>query len=66
MRIVMRSKITRKDNEDLVKLCQSMKPGERLVAFLNHSRLIHRLHKAGQSSRKRSIRTKRKKNALQK
>jgi len=46
----MISNILNQDHAALVKLCKSMKPEERLVAFLNHSRLIHQVYQAGKRS----------------
>ena len=43
----------RKDHAALVELYKAMKPEERLIAFLNHSRLIHKVYQAGRSLRRR-------------
>jgi hypothetical protein len=50
----MISRILEQDHAALIKLCKSMKPEERLVAFLNHSRLVHQIYRAGKASRRRS------------
>lgn len=41
------SAIMRQDHEDLVLLSKRMKPEERLVAYFNHSQLIHQIYQAG-------------------
>ena len=43
----------RKDHSALVELYKAMKPEERLIAFFNHSRLIHEVYQAGRSLRRR-------------
>ena len=50
----MISNVLKEDHAALLKLCKAMKPEQRLVAFLNHSRLIHRLYQAGKASRSQS------------
>lgn len=42
-----RSKIAKEDREALSRISQRMKPEERLVAYLRHSQLLHRLYQAG-------------------
>lgn len=42
-----RSKIAEEDREALLRRSQRMKPEERLVAYLWHSQLLHRLYQAG-------------------
>ena len=49
----MLSDILKKDRAALIRLSKAMKPEERLVAFLNHSRLIHQIHQAGKAFRNR-------------
>jgi|GEM_PF-2056530 len=49
----MTSDILKKDHEALIRLHKAMTPEQRLVAFLNHSRLIHQLYRAGNALRKR-------------
>ena len=41
------SEILQKDHEDMLLLCQHMKPEERLVAFFHHAQLIHHMYRAG-------------------
>jgi hypothetical protein len=41
------SEILQKDHEDLITLCQRMKPEERLAAFFHHSQLVQQMHRAG-------------------
>ena len=48
----MKSSIIEKDHQALTKLCQAMTPEERLIAFLNHSRLIQRLYHTGKKQRR--------------
>lgn len=50
----MISKILKKDHAALAGLSDAMKPEQRLVAFLNHSRFIRRVYQAGQMFRKKS------------
>lgn len=52
----------RKDRATLAGLCKAMKPEERLVVFLNHSRLIHKAYQAGRSLRRRLATTPARKN----
>ena len=47
----MKSDVLKKDYAALVGLSKKMKPEERLVAFFNHSRLIHRLYISGKALR---------------
>ena len=54
----MKSKILAEDHQDLIKLSQAMTPEERLLAFYNHSRLVHQLYQAGEAMRSRSSRVK--------
>lgn len=42
-----RSKIVEEDREALSRLSQRIKPEERLVAYLRHTQLLHRLYQAG-------------------
>jgi hypothetical protein len=49
----MLSGTLRKDHAALVELYKAMKPEERLIAFFNHSRLIHKVYQAGRSLRRR-------------
>jgi len=51
----MKSTILLKDQQALIRLHKTMTPAQRLVAFLNHSRLIARLHQAGKATRKRAL-----------
>lgn len=57
----MESSILKKDHADLILLYKMMTPEERLVAFLNHSRLVHIFYQAGLDSRKKSRNNDRKK-----
>jgi hypothetical protein len=47
----MKSHVLTKDQQDLIKLSKAMTPQERLIAFLNHSRLGHRLYREGKQHR---------------
>ena len=47
------SEILQKDHEDLIRLCQRMKPEERLIAFFHHSQLTHQMYQAGVDYRRR-------------
>ena len=44
----------RKDRATLVELSKAMTSEERLIAFFNHSRLIHKVYQAGRSLRRRT------------
>jgi hypothetical protein len=48
----MISAIMKKDHQGLMMLNKAMKPEERLLAFFNHSRLIHRLYQAGKKKQR--------------
>ena len=50
----MKSKTLQQDHDGLIRLTQRMRPEERLVAFLNHSRLMHQLYRSGQEFRSSS------------
>lgn len=41
------SKISEIQNDLNIKICKAMKPEERLVAFVNHSRLVMQMYQAG-------------------
>lgn len=47
----MKSNVSLEDRKALIELYRSMSPQKRLVAFLNHSRLLHKFHKAVGSTR---------------
>ena len=47
----MKSRVLTKDQQDLIKLSKAMTPQERLIAFLNHSRLVHKFYRAGEQRR---------------
>ncbi len=47
------SQILKRDREEIVLLCKRMKPEARLVAFLQHSQLVHRMYQAGLDYRSR-------------
>lgn len=49
---VMKSKVIAQKKNELRKTIQAMSPEERLVAFLNHSRLMARLYKVGEKYRR--------------
>ena len=48
---IMKSRVLTKGQQDLIKLSKAMTPQQRLVAFLNHSRLVYRLYQAGKRHR---------------
>ncbi len=48
----MESKILQKNHEELVEICRAMSPEDRLLAFLNHSELVHQIYEAGVKYRK--------------
>ncbi len=52
----MKSKILQKNHEELVDICRAMSPEDRLLAFLNHSKLIHQIYQSGVEHRKTSSR----------
>lgn len=54
----MKSNVLIKDQESLIGLYKTMKPEQRLIAFFNHSRLIHQLYRAGKTFRKRIVTSK--------
>ncbi|OGX13322.1 MAG: hypothetical protein A3I71_06570 [Omnitrophica WOR_2 bacterium RIFCSPLOWO2_02_FULL_63_16] len=41
------SQLLNREREEIVLLCKRMKPEARLVAFLQHSQLVHRMYQAG-------------------
>ena len=43
----MKSKISKTQHDDIIRICKRMKPAERLVAFFNHSRLMMQIYQAG-------------------
>jgi hypothetical protein len=47
----MISNLLTEEREALIRLYRNMTPEQRLVAFLNHSRFIQHLYRAGQSFR---------------
>ena len=47
------SKVLVRDNEQLIKASQQMKPQERLIAFYQHSLFLSLIHRAGQVFRAR-------------
>lgn len=49
------SKILKRDGEEIALLCKSMKPEERLVAYFQHSQLVHLIYQAGVSYRSRLL-----------
>lgn len=44
---MIKSKISEAKRNDLIKQCKRMSPGQRLIAFYNHSQLIMRIHQSG-------------------
>lgn len=50
----MKSKISEIQNGHNIKICKSMKPEDRLIAFVNHSRLVMQIYQAGVDFRVRS------------
>jgi len=62
----MKSNILTRDYQALIGLYRKMSPEKRLVAFFNHSRLIHKLYQAGKAFRSRPSRTKTTKSPSQK
>jgi len=50
-----KSEVLHKDHDEMIALYKRMKPEERLVAFFNHSQLIHRLYQAGVGYRLRTL-----------
>ena len=49
------SEILQKDHEDMLRLCQRMKPEERLVAFFHHTQLTYQMYRAGVRYRSGSV-----------
>ena len=45
--IKMESKLAKIKQDNIVEICRRMKPEERLVAFLNHSKLVSQIYQAG-------------------
>jgi len=41
------SNILKRGHEEIVLLCKSMRPEERLVAYFEHSQLVHQMYQAG-------------------
>lgn len=41
------SKILKRNREEIILFCKSMRPEERLVAYLKHSQLVHQIYRAG-------------------
>ncbi len=54
----MISNVLKKNREAMIKMYQKMTPEQRLVAFLNHSRLVHKLYQAGQKAQVPSLKNK--------
>jgi len=48
----VKSKISKDQRDGIIKICQQMKPEERLMAFFNHSSLVTQIHQAGIDFRK--------------
>lgn len=44
---MMKSKISEIQYNHNIKICKAMKPEERLIAFVNHSRLVMQMYQAG-------------------
>jgi hypothetical protein len=58
-----RSKIAEEDREALARLSRRLTPEERLMAYMRHAELLHRLYQAGLRHRM-SVRRASKKNRL--
>ena len=48
----MRSKLAEKCREEVVDICRQMSPAERLQAFVNHSKVLAEIYRAGEAARK--------------
>lgn len=55
------SQILKKDLEEIVLLCKRMKPEARLVAFLQHSQLVHQMYQAGLDHRSGTLSSRKRK-----
>ena len=43
----MRSKLAEQSRSEMIELCRKMSPAERLQAFVNHSRTLAEIYRAG-------------------
>ena len=48
----MRSKLGEKCREEMVEICRRMSPAERLQAFVNQSKVLAEIYRAGEAARK--------------
>lgn len=49
---VMRSKLGEQCREELLEICRRMSPAERLQAFVNQSKVLVEIYRAGEAVRK--------------